>query len=325
LEAWARAGAAVAAAEGAHADAVELIAAAEASARATSAWGALAAALRASARAEPDRAIERLGAADQLDVDRVRQLSIDLDGLSVADRARTDMSVTCFGDFSLNIGGTRLDLSELKPRVRSLVRLLALYAGRPVHRETLIEALWPGSAPQTGTRNLQVAISAARQLLERAEATCAQIVREGDAYCLALLDGAEADVHSFEQWLAEARLAKGTGDSLSHKIALTRCLDLYRGDLLSVEGPADWVLEPRDRYRILAADAAEALAAAHLEAGEFSEAAEACERGLIIDRYRDRLWRLRAEALEGAGDLVAAARTRQGYVEMLRDLGMVES
>ena len=57
--------------------------------------------------------------------------------------------------------------AAVKPRVRSLMRLLALHGGDAVHRERVIECLWPDEGDlRTGLKNLQVAISSLRQLVE---------------------------------------------------------------------------------------------------------------------------------------------------------------
>jgi DNA-binding SARP family transcriptional activator len=328
LEAWARAGAAVAAARAGDDHADQLAATAEASARSTSTWGALVATYQARALANPSLAAECQALANQLDAECVVHLTPDGHALpsgapSPRDQQPIPAVLRCFGDFSLTIGHRTADLSEVKPRVRSLVRLLALHVGRSVHRETLIEALWPGTESETGTRNLHVAVSTARQVLERLLAPgVALVVREGDAYRLALPDNAEVDLESFERQLQRARQARSRGDTQAEIAALAQSLALYRGDVLALEGPAEWVLEIREHYRGLVVDAAEALAQAHGEAGDYPEAARACERGLAIDRYRDRLWRLRVEAHRKAGDLAAATLARRGYLEMLSELGV---
>ncbi|HET9441904.1 MAG TPA: winged helix-turn-helix domain-containing protein, partial [Acidimicrobiales bacterium] len=97
------------------------------------------------------------------------------------------LRVRCFGPLAVEIGGRPVDLRSIKPRVRSLLRLLAMEAGRPVHRDRLVDSLWPGEADsRVGTRNLQVAISALRQHLEPgvARGAAALVVREGDTYRL---------------------------------------------------------------------------------------------------------------------------------------------
>ena len=66
----------------------------------------------------------------------------------------------------MDVAGELLDLQSVKPRARSLLRLLAIEPGRLVHWEALVEALWPEASPPAGKRSLQVAVSAVRQLLD---------------------------------------------------------------------------------------------------------------------------------------------------------------
>jgi len=104
--------------------------------------------------------------------------------------------------------------------------------------------------------------------------------------------------------------------------ALQEALDLYGGELLPDAGPAEWVVVARERYRMDAADAARALAEAELERGDPVACAVACERGLRIDRHRDRLWRLRIEAGDRAGDRAGSASARLAYDGVLAELGL---
>ena len=159
-------------------------------------------------------------------------------------------------------------------------------------------------------------------MFEHTDSPGALILREGDAYRLALPEHAEVDLRRFSQRLDDARRAKARGDRPAQREALVNCLDLYRGDVLAVEGPVDWVVEAREHYRVMAVEAAEALAEVNFADGEYPEAARACERGLAIDRYRDRLWRVRVEALEMSGELAAAALVRRSYTDVLRELGL---
>ena len=328
LEAWALAGVAVAKTRAGHPDARNSCATAESLARAAAAWGPMVAVQRAWAVADPAQAAQHLSLAGSIDADCARPLAIaaeepaaiGLSGPAAAPARR--VVVTCFGDFTVTVDGHALDLTEVKPRVRSLIRLLALHAGRPVHRDALADALWPGATAAAGTRNLHVAVSAARQLLDQCAPGLASVLtREGDTYRLALA-GDSVDIVGFEQGLAAAARARAGGDRHLEVTALERALDLYRGELLTAERLAEWAHEPRERCRVLAADAAECLADAYLAAGDHPAAARVCERGLAIDRYRDRLWQLRMSAHEAAGEVAAAARAQDRYREMLTELGV---
>ncbi len=76
------------------------------------------------------------------------------------------VEVRTLGGFALEVDGRRVSLDGVKPRARSLLRLLALHAGAPVHREVIQESLWPESDATAGARSLHVALSALRRLLD---------------------------------------------------------------------------------------------------------------------------------------------------------------
>lgn len=219
----------------------------------------------------------------------------------------------CFGGFSLVVDGVELDCTTVKPRARAALHLLALAAGRLVHRETLVAALWPDVDARSGTRNLQVVVSALRRLLEpdAGRGESALLVREGDAYRLALREDDDVDLFRFEAGVAE-RTAEG----------LELALAAYVGELLPEDGPAEWVVDTRERYRLDAAGAARSLAELRLASDDAVGAAAAAERGLRIDRYDDKLWRLLDEAYTAAGNHAAATRARAGYDEVLTELGV---
>jgi DNA-binding SARP family transcriptional activator len=215
-----------------------------------------------------------------------------------------------------------MDLSAVKPRVRKLLHLLALHTEQPVHREVLIESLWPEADRESGARNLHVAVSSLRQLLAvGSRGEMIQIVREGEEYRLKLPPGSHADVETFAGSVEEGRRSRATGDEAGAIRSLSAALDLYAGDLLPEDGPAEWVLGDRESLRARAVEAAGALAEL-LVPGDAAGAARACERGLSIDRCRDSLWRTLQRAHELAGNYAAGADARRRYERVLADLGV---
>jgi DNA-binding SARP family transcriptional activator len=336
LEAWARAGHALAVAVGAGAS-PEAMAAARRSltlVRKAAARGPLLLAATAAAIADPphaDRHVRMVSAlAEQTGIERSSfpQVAALIAPAPVVKPAAagigSSLGLRCFGALEVDLDGVSLDLSTIKPRVRSLLRVLALHAGRPIHKDRLVDWLWPNEGdPRVGTRNLQVAVSSLRQLLEPgvARGAAAVVVREGDTYRLQVAPGA-VDLLEFDDLVALGRHARAAGDTDRAVGSLSQALDLYRGDLLADEGAADWVAGERDRLRLAAADAAQLLAELHIEADRPSEAAAAADRGLRIDQYRDGLWRLLIQAAEAAGDRAAARRHQDRYAAVLRDLGV---
>lgn len=273
-----------------------------------------------------------------LDADQADELSSQArvlaarGGLLLPDAPATDgtnssvapMEIRCFGTFELRIKGRPFRMRDLRPRVRMLLRLLALHKGRPAHREVIIESLWPHTDRDTAVRNLQVAISSLRQALEPGcpRGASSFLVRTGEAYRLALPPCTDLDILRFDERLAAGRAAAAAGDTASAIAAFRQVIELHDGELLPEDGPADWVVKERDRYRQSALEAAEVLARLSLEGADASGAEWSARRALRIDRYHDGMWRLLIEAMEMAGEEAAAARTRHEYRQVLRELGV---
>jgi DNA-binding SARP family transcriptional activator len=231
------------------------------------------------------------------------------------------VTVRTLGGLVLEVSGHRIPLDGVKPRVRSLLRLLALHGGSPVHREVIQESLWPDADATAGARSLHVALSALRRLLDDvADPPGGRLIaRDGDAYRLAVAPD-DTDIGRFDRTMAIGRAARARGETAS--AAFGAVLDIYTGDLLPEEGPADWVAERRDQYRARAIEAAGRLAEEALLTGDLATVVRACRFGLEIDRYQDALWRMLIAARDRGGEAGAASRDRREYALVLEALGV---
>ena len=228
------------------------------------------------------------------------------------------IQLRCLGAFSLRIDGAEIGWRALRPKARCLLMLLALHQGRPQHREPLIEALWPEATLSSGVRSLQVAVSSIRQCLAVGGGLGDPIRRQGDAYEL-VLAGAVVDVATFERTIEEARHLPRGAALTTRRVAL----DLYLGELLPEVGPADWVVEERDRLRLLAAGLAAAAASDAIALADHEAAIDLARRSVSLDACHDPAWRLLIETYEQIGDLSAAAVARADHRRVWDDLGVV--
>ncbi len=336
LEAWARSLLAGSLAGACAPHAREVAVAAEAFARSAGTPGPQALAYAALAIADPAHATELRAIAEEIYADTglaepaaLRPGSAQRDPHDPGDPTPTEVTdglppleIRCFGAFSISVGGRPLDLAALKPRPRAVLRLLAVNAGRPVHREVIQDALWRDADPEAGARSLHVALSALRHELGPAPDRGIReiLVRDGDAYRLAIPAGSRVDVLAFEEAMIRGRAARGR-DDLRAATAFREALAEYAGDLLPEDGPADWIVARRERARADCVEAALGLAEILL-AERPAEAAAVCVAALGVDAYHDPLWRLLIEARERAGDRAAAASARASYARMLADLGL---
>ncbi len=246
-----------------------------------------------------------------------------------ADRVKPEtashaLHIRCLGGFGIEIGRRAVDLTPLRPRARALLRLLCLTPHRDVHREYLVDALWPGTDLTIGTRRLQVALSSVRQLLERAGLCGAEVLaRQGDAYRLAPPPGSVVDIQVFDNALLEAGAATARGDTQAAMRARTEALAQYRGDALPEDGPADYVIAERERLRLAAAAAAAALAQDNRTLGHSRPALAAARRSVQLDRFQDLGWHMLIQLHEDSGDTSAATLARHEHAQAQAELDVV--
>src|SRR5215211_2039179 len=97
--------------------------------------------------------------------------------------------VELLGHFRVTVDGRAVSAGDWR-RARSvaLVKLLALATGHRLHREQVMEALWPEQSPDTAAGNLRKAVHYARRTLG------AHDVIKLDGEMLALAPDAELEV-----------------------------------------------------------------------------------------------------------------------------------
>lgn len=233
------------------------------------------------------------------------------------------VDIHCFGEYRISIAGKQLNLKSIKPRARQLLRLLSIHYPRPVHLEVIGAALWPESDREVVRRNLQVAVYAVRRLLASGPLSGdTMIARDGESYCLELPERSVVDLIEFEESLVEGRQARAVNDHHRAAKAFQRALEIHGADLLSEDGPAEWVVMERERCRAQAVEAAQYLADAFRETGDLEAAVRACERGLRLDRFQDNLWRRLILAHRRAGNRAAEMKAHTTYYSVLAELGL---
>ncbi|MCU1517888.1 MAG: hypothetical protein JWQ75_2609 [Pseudarthrobacter sp.] len=249
------------------------------------------------------------------------------DVINVADAPLPSLQVGCFGGFSIRSEGAGVDLSRVRPQARTVLRILSLNAGRPVHRERLAGILWADLDTPAALHALQVSVSSLRGALQtECQADGQQLlVRQGEAYALVLSNGSAFDLVEFDHTLQTASQARSAGDHPGAAEELRRALELYTGEVLPEDGPAEWVADIRERYRLRAAEAAASLAGLELVLGNPADAAAAATRSVEIDPWRDESWRTLVETFRRLGNPAAAERAQRRYGLILSSLGVPAS
>jgi LuxR family maltose regulon positive regulatory protein len=228
------------------------------------------------------------------------------------------IEVRCLGEFRVMVDGVERDLQQVRPRHQELLAILAMHPNTWVHRERLFWWLWPDADIDRATRNVQVAISAVRRLVEpdAAPGRPTLIVRNGERYRL-VIDDDRCDVTRLHAALRAARAALRAGDVAAAARHLEAALAEWRGEPVPSTGPADWAVELRRQVSHevgnVAADVVDAVRAA----GSMERAVVLAARAVEIDPADDRLWRLAITSANQAGSAALAADLEQQYQAMV--------
>src|SRR5688572_11860550 len=80
-----------------------------------------------------------------------------------------ELRIQLLGGFKVDVGPRPIHDAEWRLRkTKNLVKLLALAPGHQLHREQLMEVLWPDQDPDAAANNLHKAVYTARRALEPA-------------------------------------------------------------------------------------------------------------------------------------------------------------
>jgi predicted ATPase/DNA-binding SARP family transcriptional activator len=150
-------------------------------------------------------------------------------------------------------------------RVRMLLILLALDAGRVVPARSLIERLWDGDPPGNSANSLQALVSRLRTSLRQAGLRADVIESHPAGYLLAVPPEA-VDAVAFEALARKGSQALAAGDAVTARRALRDALGAWRGPALAdasgarfAAGPAARLEESRTRAALDLIDAGLAL------------------------------------------------------------------
>jgi DNA-binding SARP family transcriptional activator len=128
---------------------------------------------------------------------------------------------------------------------KSLVKLLALSPGHRLHREQVMDALWPGLGMQDASNNLRQTLHVARRTLEPDRAANARYLSVQEKQLTLCPRGhLWVDVEVFEEAAATARRAR---DPATYRLAI----ELYAGELLPGDRYEEWAEGRREELRQL--------------------------------------------------------------------------
>jgi len=253
-----------------------------------------------------------------------RRLATAAATLASAAPAASPLAVHCLGGFAVLREGVPVPVGEWKSRkARDLVKILIARGGRPVHRETLLDLLWPDDdAAQTASR-LSVALSTARAVLDPAKRHPAGWYLGADNDTL-WIDGthADIDVDRFHALAALAVTERKAGPSPSATDMLAAAEAAYVGDAFPEDPYEDWTVSLRERTRATYIWVARTLADDSVARGDPPTAVRCYLRVLEHDPFDEHAHLGLVRAHLGAGQQGEARRAYQAYGARMGEIGV---
>lgn len=248
--------------------------------------------------------------------------------------AETQVRASVLGPVEVQREGRELDLGA--PRQRAVVAALALYGGRPVSVDTVVDLVWGEHPPPGVATTLQGYVSHLRRAVEpererRAPARVLVTVPTGYAW------HAPVDAGDFERTIEHAHARLRTSDprltpdldepELHETLRdLEGALTRWRGAPYAELSDAPAAVAARARLEELLLVAREDRAVAGLALGRHQTVAAELETLTQQHPLRERLWALQAVALTRAGRQAEALDQLRRLREVLdEELGLVPS
>jgi predicted ATPase/DNA-binding SARP family transcriptional activator/DNA-binding CsgD family transcriptional regulator len=176
--------------------------------------------------------------------------------------------IKLLGGFRVWVGPGVIGEDEWRlKKAANLIKLLALAPGHRLHREQLMEALWPDLGTNAASNNLRRVLHSTRKTLDPTGSSRYLASEEG---WLALCPGGTlwVDVEAFEEAAATARRER-------EPAAYRAALELYAGELLPADRYEEWAEDRRQELRRLDLALLTELADIYEEHGENGPAIEA--------------------------------------------------
>jgi predicted ATPase/DNA-binding SARP family transcriptional activator len=220
--------------------------------------------------------------------------------------------VHVLGGFAVWASGRRVPESAWRLRkARSLVKLLALTPGQRLHREQVIDLLWPDLDPKAASHNLGQTCYVARRALASEGGDPGYLSLQGEVLSLSAGAPVWTDLGAFSAAVARARESRDPADYRA-------ALDLYRGDLLPDDRFEDWASDRRESLRREHLALLVELAGVLEARGELAPALEALARALASDPAHEGAHQSRMRLLALSGRRQEALRQYRALTKSLR-------
>lgn len=226
-----------------------------------------------------------------------------------------DLQIYLLGTFRLLVGGAAVSNGAWQKRkAKLLVQILALKQTHELHREELIETLFPDAERKAANARFYRILHTARKALEPQRGSYASsnfLVNDGELIRLSANDNFWIDTKEFERTAREG-LKKNNREQLESAAAL------YKGDLLESEPFEEWISDRREKFRTLFHQVLRRMAETAEMRNDTQEAHDWLDRILQFEPADEIAHRAKIRLYAAQGDMTLALRQYEKCAAVLR-------
>ena len=219
------------------------------------------------------RSVGRSGRTVGWEMSKGRAERLDRPSRGRQDSVPEAVRIWLLGGFWVSVGSRTIEQDQWRLRkAASLVKLLAIAPGHRIHREQVMNLLWPDLGRKAASNNLRRVLHTARKVLDSATGS---LYLASQDESLILCPGGQlwVDAEAFAESALSARRSR-------HPSAYRAAIELYAGELLPDDRYEEWAEHRRGQLRRLYFELLVELAGLHEERGEYGQAAEMLQRAL---------------------------------------------
>ena len=189
------------------------------------------------------------------------------------DKRPETVRVWLLGGFRVSVGSRTIEKGAWRLRkAAALVKLLALAPAHRLHREQVMDILWPDSRRRIASNNLRKTLHATRRNLDSA-AGSGYLASEDESLVLCPEADLWVDADAFEEAAATARRSR---DPAAYRAAI----EFYAGDLLPEDRYEGWAEGRREQLRQLYLDLLIELASLYEGRGRYDAAVDVLRKAI---------------------------------------------
>lgn len=231
------------------------------------------------------------------------------------------LHVRTLGPFRVYRGRQEISSREWqREKAKTLFQLLIVHRKGFLHKDQILEMLWPELEPDVASAHFKVVLNAMLNAIEPgrpARLAPFYVRREGPLYGLNPLSGYWVDADEFESLVAKATKLE-PADRRGACELLRSALHLYQGDFLQDCLYEDWASVERERLFATYLRAAQRFAELLLDQGEIDECIHVCDEILAKDPCWEEAYRLLMRCYLSRRNRAMAVRTYERCAAALR-------